>query len=426
MSQVAGPGFDAMAFEVWPCLLNGGTLFIADEETRLDPVKMKMWLIANKITVSFQSTAAVERLLLETWPGQGVALRVLMTGGEQLGRYPRTHLPFRFYNLYGPTEDTVCTTWYEVKVPPGPPGGGEKYPPIGRPVDNHRVYIMGSYRNLQPVGAAGELCTAGEGVAVGYLNRPELTAEKFVEDPFLPGERMYKSGDLARWLSDGNLEFLGRIDSQVKIRGFRIELGEIKSRLLEHDLITDAVVTAREDTSGQRYLCAYTVSKEHLDTAVLKEFLLLSLPGYMVPAYFVFLEKIPLNANGKVNPGALPKPEIKAGEKYAPPTDELEEKLVGLWADVLGIEKEVIGIHDNFFDLGGNSLKVVQLSGRIKSVLGKDVPVLKLFRYTSISSFRNYLNEEKASPGASDEKQLETIDKGKRTLDRLKTRMRKL
>jgi amino acid adenylation domain-containing protein len=448
ISQVASPGFDAMASEIWPCLLNGGTLIIADDETRSDAETMKKWLMKHRITISFQSTMIAEQLLNQEWYQQQVALRVLRTAGEQLTRYPPSPLPFKFYNLYGPTEDTVWTTWAEIGVKvnikeqqkPGPMY--EKYPPIGQPIANHQVYILGAYGGLQPIGIEGELCIAGDGLALGYLNNPELTAEKFclrrpggrflkklppwtretsaknflleVSDkdymqscnhasmqlasyhsphpPItpIPHYPIYHTGDLARWLPDGNIEFLGRIDQQVKIRGFRIELGEIETSLVNHPAITGAVVIVKE-IHREKYLCAYIVSSKKITISELREYLSRILPDYMIPSYFTFVEKIPLTPNGKVDGKALPTPEVKMEGEYLAPRNDTEEKLVQIWWEILGIEKDMISIDADFFQLGGHSLKATILASKIRTTLHAVVPVVEIFKNPTIQSLAEYI-----------------------------------
>lgn len=398
VSQVVSPAFDAMAFEIWPCLLSGAALYIADNETRLDPAKMKYWIIQQCITHSFQSTVMAEHLLDEPWPSQGVALRSLPAAGDRLTRYPDHPYPFTLYNLYGPTEDTIWTTWTRVEVKPDPGG----FPTIGRPVANHQVYIMSPELSLQPVGVPGELCIGGVGLAPGYLNRPELTAEKFVEfslgrsDPTLP-TRIYRSGDLARWLPDGEIEFLGRVDHQVKIRGFRIELGEVEFWLLKHESINKAVVIERENKDGVKYLCGYINSAGDvpLNTQELKEHLSRTLPDFMIPDYFVPMDKIPLTPNGKVDRRALPEPQgirPRLNAVYEAPSTRLEKTIADIWKRTLNLDR--VGIHDNFYDLGGNSLRILQAQNNLKNVLGKDIPVAKMFEYPTIHLFAQYLSGE--------------------------------
>jgi non-ribosomal peptide synthase protein (TIGR01720 family) len=273
--------------------------------------------------------------------------------------------------LYGPTENTVWTTWTEVKTT----GEWDKQPTIGGPIGNHRVYILGPHFNLKPIGAVGELCVGGEGLARGYLNRQELTKEKFIDNPFVRGEKIYRTGDLARWLPDGNIEFIGRIDYQVKLRGFRIELAEIEHRLLKNEGIENAVVLAKEDKSGNKYLCAYIVlepsywaifsdSAKTFDASQLKQHLAMTLPEYMIPSHFVEIEEIPVTPNGKIDRKVLPEPESGGTMEYAAPTNDIEETMVKIWQEVLKVEK--VGIHDNFFHLGGDSIKSIQVSSRMQ------------------------------------------------------------
>ncbi|MCP4156963.1 MAG: non-ribosomal peptide synthetase, partial [bacterium] len=378
MSQVVNPGFDAMGFEVWPALTGGAALFIAGNDIRSDSQKMKAWIIANRITISFHSTVMVERLLEEEWPSKGVALRLLRTAGDRLTRHPAPGMPFDLYNLYGPTEDTVWTTWTRVDAA----AGDAKAPVIGVPVGNHRVYILGPEMKLQPIGVAGELCVSGDGVARGYLNNPELTTERFIRDSQLSAPNpLYRTGDNCRWLPDGTIEFLGRIDFQVKIRGFRIELGEIENCLLSHNQVKEAVVLDRAYKDGDKYLCAYIVPRDHeaIDLAVLKEYLNQTLPAYMVPSFFLTLEKIPLTENGKLNRKALPEPGISSATQYAAPTNEIQEKLVEIWVGVLAVDKEQLGIDNNFFELGGHSLKATQLIAKIHKALDITLSLPQLF-----------------------------------------------
>ncbi|MEO2261323.1 condensation domain-containing protein, partial [Paenibacillus amylolyticus] len=248
---------------------------------------------------------------------------------------------------------------------------------------NTQLYIVNDNRQLQPLGVAGELYIAGDGLARGYLNRPELTAEKFVDNPFEPGTKMYRTGDLARWLPDGNLEYLGRIDHQVKIRGYRIECGEIEAQLLAHAHIREVVVMDQKDEQGEAYLCAYVVTDEKVPIAELREHLAAQLPDYMIPSYFVELEKIPLNSNGKVDRNALPAPQgrVQVARQYAAPRSKTEAVLATIWQDVLRIEQ--VGIQDNFFELGGDSIKAVQIAARLRGHQ-LHLAIRDLFRYPTI------------------------------------------
>ncbi|HLP57610.1 MAG TPA: amino acid adenylation domain-containing protein, partial [Candidatus Deferrimicrobium sp.] len=400
ISQVANPAFDAMGFEIWPCLASGAALCIVDNETRLSSTQMRDWLIRRGITVSFQPTVMAEQLLEEHWPSEGVGLKSLCAAGDKLNRYPGLTLPFKLYNLYGPTEDTVWTTWALVETEPK-----LRFPVIGKPIANHNVYILNSYLKLQPVGIPGELCISGTGLAQGYLNNPELTAEKFNKDLWDVQDDqdeknksfvgvIYRTGDLARCLEDGNIEFLGRIDHQVKIRGFRIELAEIESRLLSYDKIKDAVVITKEDRAGepgQYILCAYFTANEVINSPALHEYLSAALPDYMIPAYFVQLDSMPLTPNGKLDKRALPEPVIKAGESYVAARTAIEEKMVALWAEILGRTKSSIGIDDNFFQLGGHSLKATILAAKIHKLFAVPLTLTEIFKTPRIRELAAYI-----------------------------------
>nr|WP_277714046.1 non-ribosomal peptide synthase/polyketide synthase [Paenibacillus mucilaginosus] len=288
----------------------------------------------------------------------------------------------RLINLYGPTEATVDVSYFDCE-----PDQPYAMVPIGRPVWNTRLYVMKEgTTQLQPVGVAGELCIAGVQVARGYLNRPELNAEKFAADPLVPGARMYRTGDLTRWLPDGNIEYLGRIDHQVKIRGYRIELGEVESAVLDVEGVLEAVVTAREDETGQKLLCAYYVADRELAAGVLREALTAQLPSYMVPTYFVQLERMPLSANGKIDRKLLPAPEasVQSASAYVAPRTELEAKLAAIWAEVLGLPQ--VGVTDNFFDIGGHSLRATTLVSRIHRTLEVELPLKEVFQHPTVEA----------------------------------------
>jgi acyl-CoA synthetase (AMP-forming)/AMP-acid ligase II/acyl carrier protein len=326
------------------------------------------------------------------WP-QKTALRVLLTGGDTLRVYPPETLPFRVFNNYGPTECTVVTTSVEVWPNTHP----LRPPTIGRPIANRQVYILDAYRNPVPIGVVGEIYIGGDGVASGYLNRPELTAERFIYHSFDggPEQRLYKSGDLARYLPDGNIEFLGRIDNQVKIRGYRIELGEIETVLAQHPAVRESAVMAREDKPGDpstalgtgKQLVAYVVPKESAPAfSDLRVHLKAKLPDYMVPSAFVILESFPLTANGKVDRKALPPPDPDSADMeqlYVAPRNATEQIIAGIWAEILG--RKPIGVHDNFFDLGGHSLLVTQILNRLRSRLKVQLPLRRMFEAPTIA-----------------------------------------
>ncbi|MCW1941622.1 AMP-binding protein [Bacillus anthracis] len=263
---------------------------------------------------------------------------------------------------------------------------------MGKPIPTLQAYILDEYQRIQPIGILGELYVAGDGLARGYLNRPELTEEKFVENPFIPGERMYRTGDLAKWLPDGNIEYIGRIDHQVKIRGYRIEIGEVELQLLKVPSVNEAIVIVREDEVGQKHLCAYFVAEKQLTVSNLRDVLAQELPAYMIPSYFVQLAQMPLTSNGKINRKALPEPEqnLQIGTEYVAPQTPVEEILVSIWQTVLGVPQ--IGVLDNFFDLGGDSIKSIQVSSRLYQA-GYRVDMKNLFKYSTVASLSPYVEK---------------------------------
>jgi amino acid adenylation domain-containing protein len=313
------------------------------------------------------------------------SIKKMIVGGEELtteiaGRiYGLFGGDIEIFNEYGPTEATVACMIYEYN----PARDSRISVPIGVPIDNAKIYILDERQKPVLPGVPGELCVSGDGLARGYLNRPRLTAEKFINNPFVPGGLIYRTGDTARWLPDGNVEFLGRMDDQVKIRGHRLEPGEIEYHLLTHEDIKEASVIAKEDTagSGGTFLCAYLISRREPTVSELREYLSAKLPSYMVPSYFVFLEKMPLTASGKINRKALPEPEPRASEDYTTPENDIEKRLVEELQAVLGIDR--VGIHDNFFQVGGDSVKAIQVSSRlIRS--GLKLQIRDIFRTPTI------------------------------------------
>jgi amino acid adenylation domain-containing protein len=379
VTQLASLAFDASVWELWPYLTVGASIHIPNEETRSYPSKLLEWLAAEAITLCFMPTPLAESVLEEQLP-ESLALRALLTGGDKLHRRPPENLPFRLVNHYGPTENTVVTTWApvasvtETDVPPS----------IGRPISNTQVYLLDHHLNPVPIGIPGELHISGDGLARGYLHRRELTAEKFIQNPFSddPKIRMYRTGDMARYLPDGNIEFLGRIDHQVKIRGFRIELGEIEMVMNQHPAVRETVVIVREDVPGDNRLVAYMVAGQDqgLESGELRDFLQQKLPGYMLPSAFVKLDQLPLDPNGKVDRQALPAPDKTRSDlqsNFVAPRTAVEEMLSGIWSEVLGIER--VGVHDNFFELGGHSLLGTRIISRIRDEFQVELPLLSLF-----------------------------------------------
>jgi acyl-coenzyme A synthetase/AMP-(fatty) acid ligase len=330
------------------------------------------WWWRQDIDVSFLVTPLAELALSQS--ARQPRLRTLLTGGDRLSPLKQA-VPFELVNNYGPTECTVVAT-------SGTVVGHSIAPSIGRPVDNTQIYMLDQRGREVPTGVAGEIHIGGVQVARGYLNRPDLTAEKFIPNPFgEPGSRMYKTGDLARYLPDGNIEFLGRIDHQVKIRGFRIELGEVEAALQRCERVREAVVLAREDEPGNKRLVAYVVPMAGtLAVTELRTQLSAFLPEYMVPSAWVVLDNLPLNPSGKIDRKALPAPELSRdvlGVEYVAPRNSTEELLAGIWAEVLKIER--IGAHDNFFALGGHSLLAAQALRRTREVLGVKLDLRLVF-----------------------------------------------
>src|SRR5262245_12217195 len=363
--------------------------------TRVDAAALRDWLVAQAITISFVPTALAESLMTLDWPAE-TALRVLLTGGDALRVYPPDSLPFRVFNNYGPTECTVVTTSVQVW-----PNAHPLVPPtIGRPIANSQVYILDAYHNPVPIGVVGEIYIGGDGVARGYLNRPELTAERFISHSFdgKPEQRLYKTGDLARYLPDGNIEFIGRAHNQVKVRGYRIELGEIEAVLSRHPGVLEAVVVAREDAPDRR-LVVYVVYRQGVDISMneLRSFLKQKLPVYMIPSVFVVLDALPLSPNGKVDRKALPapdqsRPELEQG--YQAPRTPMEERLAEIWREVLKLER--IGIHDNFFDLGGHSLLATQVISCVRAAFQTEVALRTLFEKPTVAELANAILAQQA------------------------------
>ena len=376
-------------------LLSGHTLHVIPDELRLDAAGLLDYAERRRLHV-LDCTPAQLRLLLAAGLADrpGLELKAVLVGGEAIDAPTWETLARQaspdFYNVYGPTECTVDATACEVRA------AGAR-PVIGRPLTNVRTYLLDARLQPAPVGVAGELYVGGSGVARGYLNRPGLTAERFVPDPFSrePGARLYRTGDRARHLTSGEIDFLGRVDQQVKVHGFRIELGEIEARLRAHDSVREAVVVARADAADDPRLVAYFVPAQSPApaAATLRQFLRLALPEYMVPGAFVELEALPLTRHGKVDRQALPAPEAAraASESYVAPRNELEEKIARIWAEVLGVER--VGVDDNFFDLGGHSLLVVQVHSRLREAFGVEVSIVELFKNPTVGSLAQFFAE---------------------------------
>jgi acyl-coenzyme A synthetase/AMP-(fatty) acid ligase len=383
-TQIASPAFDAAVWELWPYLTSGASIHIPAEHVRADPVAVRDWLVAERITITFLPTALAEAVMTLDWPSE-TCLRFLLTGGDALYRHPPFGLPFAVINNYGPTEGTVVAT--SGLVPPGPPT--DRPPSIGRPISNVRAYIVDENLDQVPAGTTGELVLSGPGVALGYLGQPALTAERFIPDRFTgtPGARLYRTGDYVRQCPDGELEFHGRVDEQVQIRGNRVELGEISAVLSRHPAVRASTVTVDTQTSGEPRLVAYVVSDEpRPDAEQLRTHLAAQLPNYMVPVAFVHLHELPLMANGKLDRARLPVPDAANSAQPSDvtgPRSELEQILEPMVAELLGLGR--VGVDENFFMLGGHSLLGAQLISRISERLGVEMSLRTLFDHPTVA-----------------------------------------
>jgi amino acid adenylation domain-containing protein len=409
--QFASMSFDVSFQEIFSTLCAGGTVVLMGDEERRDPALLADLLEEKKIERLFLPFIALQQLAevlaeREHVPG---SLREVITAGERLQITPRIAEMFRkldrcvLYNHYGPTETHVVTAFEVREASSGP----VSIPPIGRPIDHTRVYVLDRRGQPVPIGVAGELCVGGAPLARGYLERPDLTSQRFVPDALagVAGDRIYRTGDLARYRKDGTFEFLGRMDDQVKVRGFRVEPGEIESWLARHPEVAESVVVAREDMPGDRRLVAYVVPSVRAVSpqadpteasrklaSRLRGYLAKQLPDHMVPSAFVVLERLPLTPSGKVNRRALPAPERAVGQGGFLPQDTLELVLLKIWEDVLGIRP--IGVHDNFFELGGHSLLAVRLFTEIEKAFGHHLPLATLFHAPTVDALAGKLREK--------------------------------
>jgi amino acid adenylation domain-containing protein len=377
--------FDSSVAGIFWTLCQGGTLVLAQPGAERDASQMAALIETRRISHLLCLPSLYALLLAQAKPGQLVSLKTVIVAGEacELGiaeRHQELLPQTSLFNEYGPTEGTVWSTVY----PYTNAEHKSRQFPIGAPISNCQIYVLDAYMQPVPIGVPGEIFIGGAGLARGYLNRPELTAEKFIPDPFSdePGARLYKTGDLARYLPDGNIEFLGRVDHQVKIRGFRIELGEIEAVLSQHPTVREAVVVSREDLPGEKRLVAYVVPPQEPapSTSELRGFLQQKLPDYMIPSVFVFLESLPLTPNGKVDRERLPVPNPIGhdnGRMFLAPRDNVEYRLAKIWEDILGVRP--VGVNDNFFELGGHSLLAVRLLARVEKEFNRSVPLAALF-----------------------------------------------
>jgi amino acid adenylation domain-containing protein len=404
-TQVASIGFDAAVWELWPPLVAGASVHLVDDDTRAQPEKLRDWLLRENITISFAPTPLAEPMLKLRWPND-TALRFLLTGADTLHNYPPAGLPFTLVNNYGPTECTVVATSAAIcpqksasqEVAPK----SERLPAIGRAIDNTEVLILDTKFQRVSDGTVGEIYIGGAGLAKGYLNDPGLTAERFIPHPFSPGAKLYRTGDLGCFLPDGQIAFRGRVDDQVKVNGYRIELNEVLTALRRHPAIRESAVVvreicirevgacangARENAAGEKQLVAYIVPQSDLPPlSELREFLSRDLPDYMLPATFVSLRALPVGSSGKVDRSALPAPTDEntlREEIFLGPRTPTEQRVAAIVASLLGLEQ--VGVKDNFFYLGGNSLFGTQVIARLRDAFNVDISLLKLFDHPTVA-----------------------------------------
>jgi amino acid adenylation domain-containing protein len=383
-TQLASIGFDAAVWELWPYLVAGASVHLVDEETRTHPEQLRDWLVREKITISFAPTPLVERMLQLPWP-KATALRFLLTGADTLHNYPSKNLPFTLINNYGPTECTVVAT--SGTISPRKSNSEDRLPSIGRAIDNAEIYILDSKLARVSPGEIGEIYVGGALLAKGYLNDPALTAEKFVDNPFASGSKLYRTGDLGCELPDGPIAFHGRADEQVKINGYRIELNEVAGVLRRHPAIRESVIGVSESDSGEKQMVAYIVPRSVSPTVgELRDFLANELPEYMLPAVFVSLDSLPTKSSGKVDRSALPAPteqNVLRDEAFLGPRTPTEQRIASIVARLLSLQQ--VGMNDNFFYLGGNSLFGTQVIARLRDAFGIEVPLLKLFDHPTVA-----------------------------------------
>jgi amino acid adenylation domain-containing protein len=398
--------FDIAGIDVWLPLLVGSRSVIASRDAAADGQRLQEMIEHYQVNF-LQATPVTWRLLLAAdWQGKPNLTAVCT--GEAMPREVAAQLRprvGRLWNLYGPTETTIWSTGFLVEK-------GDELVLIGRPVANTQCYILDEFRNLVPAGVIGELYIAGDGLARGYLNQPELTKERFVSNPFVPGKRMYRTGDLARQLPNGNIECLGRTDHQIKIRGFRVDLGEIEAALRQNPAVKQAVVVAREDTPGDRRLAAYLVPSGAAapQRSEIRDLLKRTLPDYMVPADYVVLEAIPISPNGKIDRKALPDTSFRAGHEseIVAPRAETERMLTDIWREVLGVKE--VGVHDNFFDLGGHSLLAARVIARIARAFELEISLARFFRAPTVEGLAEAIAEAGRASARDMERLLEELE----------------
>ena len=394
--QTASFNFDASTFELWGTLLNGCSLYLTKQDDVLNAENLKYLLFSYQINVIWLTSALFNQLFTED-PTIFSKLDYLIVGGDAL--YPlfinklrSLYKNLNIINGYGPTENTTFSTCFSID---------KQYDniPIGRPISNSSAYILNQDLQIQPIGIFGELYVGGDGISKGYLNNPELTNEKFVINPFQKNELLYKTGDIVRLLPDGNIEFKGRKDNQVKVRGFRIEILEMYKTLKEHHKVKNCIVIPYNDKNIDNFICAYIVWNKEYEknnsTDELRRYLSESLPDFMIPSYFMEIEKIPLNINGKVDKTLLPKPSIDKNNNIKKPTNDIQKELINIWSEVLNIPSDFIGIDTNFFELGGHSLRAARVISKINRNFSLNIPFAEIFQLLTIENISKYIENRK-------------------------------
>lgn len=392
--QTGAVVFDASTFEIWGALLNGLTLYLVSDEVILDADKLEHTINENGITTIWL-TSPLFNQLSEQNENLFLNIRNLIVGGDALSpkhinKVRKNSPKTKIINGYGPTENTTFSVCFTID---------KDYTdsiPIGKPISNSTAYIFNHQNKLQPIGIPGELFVGGDGVARGYLNQPELTKERFISNPFNSEDILYKTGDMAKWLPDGTIEYLGRRDSQVKIRGFRIELGEIEQCISKYPNIMQAIVIAKEDKTLTKNLFGYFTANPKIDISELRAYLRERLPDYMVPSYLILLDKMPLTVNGKVDKRQLPEPNNDLDElSYEEPDNEIEKNLIEIFSNILGVTR--VGKDDNFFDIGGHSLSATILVNAIRKEFGVDISLKQFFSMPTVKDIANLINQSAKS-----------------------------
>ncbi|WP_459209767.1 amino acid adenylation domain-containing protein [Aquimarina rhabdastrellae] len=373
--QFTNMSFDPSFLEIFITLSSGASVYIIEEKMKRDANLLAKYINSNSISIAFLPPVILPSFLIEDLK----CLKALITGGEAIALDMAKHFSkeINYFNAYGPTESSIIATIFN--------GNIDDKVPIGKPISNINIYILDDKGNLQPNGVIGEICISGIGLARGYLNRSELTKDKFIANPFSKGKRLYKTGDLGRWLPDGNIEFIGRKDDQIKIRGHRIELGEIENAFSKIREVESNIVVVREKDQGNKELIAYFTGSDKLSFEYLQSELKEILPNYMIPSYFVQIDEFPVTSNGKIDKRNLPSPEqqgISSNIEYVAPRNKIEHELVSIWEEVL--KREKIGIDDNFFELGGHSIKSIKLLNTIRKSFEKSIALEDIFSSTTI------------------------------------------